>query len=280
MIINGRAFASEILVAAREQVAALHLSTSPVVRAVVMRPTGATESYLRVKAARAEDAGMRMEVVRVPENATTEEVLAAVLAPGADAVIVQLPLPDTINANLVLDEIPLGQDADILSKIAYENFVYRLPGALLPPVVGAIKEVLDRNAVELAGKRVVIIGSGKLVGLPAAVWFEEQGADIRVVTRESANMHELIHADIIVSGAGSPHLIKPEMLKKGVVLIDAGTSESNGAIAGDADPACAEVASVFTPVPGGMGPIAVACLFQNAAALIVRSHEVAHLRNT
>ncbi len=75
---------------------------------------------------------------------------------------------------------------------------------------------------------------------------------------------------MVVLGAGEPGLIKPEMLKPGVVLIDAGTSESAGKLAGDADPACAEVASVFTPVPGGVGPIAVAMIFKNLFALAKR----------
>jgi len=79
-------------------------------------------------------------------------------------------------------------------------------------------------------------------------------------------------ADIVVSGAGVPYLIKPEHLKQGVVLIDAGTSESDGAIVGDADPSCAEKCSVFTPVPGGVGPLAVACLFENAVLLAVRAN--------
>lgn len=77
----------------------------------------------------------------------------------------------------------------------------------------------------------------------------------------------LKEADIVVSGAGSPHFIKPHMLKSGVVLIDAGTSEQAGKLAGDCDPACAEVVSVFTPVPGGVGPVAVAMLFKNLATL-------------
>jgi methylenetetrahydrofolate dehydrogenase (NADP+)/methenyltetrahydrofolate cyclohydrolase len=91
------------------------------------------------------------------------------------------------------------------------------------------------------------------------------------MTKESSDFSILKSADIVVSGAGVPHLIKPEMLRQGVVLIDAGTSESDGALAGDADPACAEVASVFTPVPGGVGPIAVACLFRNVLRLLVNS---------
>ena len=279
MIIDGRAISADILAKVKKDVtAATGVGREIVVRAIVMQPTPATESYLRVKAARAADAGMRLDIVRMPDDAITEDVLNAVRGVGladADAVIVQLPLPEAIDTNLVLDEIALEKDADVLSGTAYEHFAYRTEenkDALLPPVVGAIKEVLERSNVSIKGKRAVIIGSGRLVGQPAQVWLEAEGADVTVVTRQSKGLRELAHADIIISGAGSPHLITPDQIKEGVVLIDAGTSESNGAIAGDADPACADKASVFTPVPGGMGPIAVACLFQNVASLV-------HLRN-
>jgi methylenetetrahydrofolate dehydrogenase (NADP+)/methenyltetrahydrofolate cyclohydrolase len=92
------------------------------------------------------------------------------------------------------------------------------------------------------------------------------------VTSKSDDLSALLGAaDIIVSGAGSPHLITPDLLKEGVVLIDAGTSESGGVIAGDADPSCASKCSLFTPVPGGVGPLAVACLFENAVTLVERT---------
>jgi methylenetetrahydrofolate dehydrogenase (NADP+)/methenyltetrahydrofolate cyclohydrolase len=284
MIIDGRAIASDILARVRNELtsASNHRGETSmiadgselVVRAVVVQPTGATESYLRVKSARAEDAGMRMEIVQLPDTATTEEVRAAVLAPGADSVIVQLPLPASIDTRVVLDAIPLDKDADVLSQKSYEHFESGALDALLPPVVGAIKEVLARTNTTLVGKRVVVVGRGRLVGQPASVWLAAQGADVHVITRESENLSELASADIIVSGAGVPHLITPDLVKEGVVLIDAGTSESNGAIAGDAHPDCASVASVFTPVPGGMGPIAVACLFQNVSTLVLRMHQL------
>ena len=120
-IIDGRAIAADILRATRERVA--ELGRAPLVRAIVMSPNSATESYLRIKSARAEDAGMVLDVVRVAEDATTEEVMNAVKASGVDAVIVQLPLPDSVTTNLILDEIPLSQDADVLSQAAYESFV-------------------------------------------------------------------------------------------------------------------------------------------------------------
>jgi methylenetetrahydrofolate dehydrogenase (NADP+)/methenyltetrahydrofolate cyclohydrolase len=184
-----------------------------------------------------------------------------------DAVIVQLPLPEGVNQEELLNSIPVEKDADVLSRAARERFEKGEEGALLPPVVGAIREILQSGNVAIAGKRAVVIGAGFLVGGPVAKWLRQQGADVEVLTIESSNealVAALAEADIIVSGTGSPGLIMPDMIKQGLALIDAGTSESNGKIVGDADPACADKCSLFTPVPGGVGPIAVACLFENA----------------
>lgn len=268
MKIDGRQIANDILSAAKAEVASLH--RVPVVRAVTVSPNAATESYLRVKSARAADAGMKLDVVAV-ENATTDSVIDAVLAPGADAVIVQLPLPAHIDQDLVLESIPYALDADVLSSVSFKQFMDGAPGALIPPVAGAVAAILSHGGVNPRGKRAVVIGYGRLVGQPVQKWLEANGATVDIHTRESGDLNApLKDADIVVSGAGSPGLVKPEMLKPGVALIDAGTSESNGALVGDADPACEAVAAVFTPVPGGVGPIAVACLFRNVATLLTR----------
>ncbi|KND49946.1 MAG: methylenetetrahydrofolate dehydrogenase (NADP+) / methenyltetrahydrofolate cyclohydrolase [Parcubacteria bacterium C7867-008] len=271
MIIDGRSIASDILAEARE--IASHLPHVPVVRAVVVCPSAATESYLKVKSARAEDAGMQMQVVQIANDASTEDVIQAVKEPGADAVIVQLPLPDGLDQDAILASIPETQDADVLSANAYISFEQGIDGALIPPVAGAVAEICARTDVSVSGKKALVIGNGRLVGKPVWQWLVHQGADALIVTRATqATLPMLMpNMDIIVSGAGSPGLVQPEHLKEGVILIDAGTSESNGAIVGDADPACAKVASVFTPVPGGVGPIAVACLFRNAAVLATRA---------
>jgi len=267
MIIDGRAIAAQMLAATRTRVAALGLT--PVVRAITVAPNAATESYLSIKTVRAADAGMTLEVVRLPDGATEEEVIRAVSAPGADAVIVQLPLPPALDTGSILDSIPQEKDADVLSHTARAALESGKNGALLPPVVAAMKELFARTNVDAKGKKAVVVGKGWLVGEPAALWLMHRGASVSVLTRESGSLPEVLRgADIVVSGAGVAHLIKPEMLKPGVVLFDAGTSESDGTLAGDADPACAEVASVFTPVPGGVGPIAVACLFSNVAKLL------------
>ncbi len=191
--------------------------------------------------------------------------------PVTDAILVQLPLPSNIDMKAVCDSIPIEKDADVLSTAAREKFEKGDADALLPPVAGAIREIFAFGKVEVTGKKAVVIGDGWLVGKPAATWLAQQGAEVEVVNSKTVDLAAALRAaDIIVSGAGDAHIIKPEMLKDGVVLIDAGTSESSGVLAGDADPACAAKCPVFTPVPGGVGPIAVACLFDNAVTLAER----------
>ncbi len=257
MIIDGRQIAAEIL--ARTKKRAEKLTRRPKVVAYVPSDTPATRSYLRIKQRYATEAGCDFKIVAdIAEFA------------HADACIIQLPLPPGISDD-ILNSIPLEKDADVLSKIARERFERGDADALLPPVAAAVREILLQNNISIREKKVVVIGKGWLVGGPVAIWLKNQGADVVVAIKDSGDLGSILSgADIIVSGAGSPHLITPEMIKDGVVIIDAGTSESNGALQGDADPACAAKCSLFTPVPGGVGPIAVACLFANAVILAER----------
>lgn len=266
MIIDGRALAKEIL--ARAKARADKLARRPKVVALVASETPATKSYLAIKTKRAADAGCILEIQHIKSSLRPFETID--MCKNADALIVQLPLPADMNQKGMLDAIPVEKDADVLSSVArakFEMMDLRNP-SLLPPVVGAVREIFIQNNIDARGKRAVVIGDGWLVGNPCAVWLKQQGAEVSVLTSKSKDLPASLRgADIIVSGAGSPHLIKPEMLKQGVVLIDAGTSESNGTIAGDADPACADKCSIFTPVPGGIGPLSVASLFDNVVIL-------------
>jgi methylenetetrahydrofolate dehydrogenase (NADP+)/methenyltetrahydrofolate cyclohydrolase len=105
------------------------------------------------------------------------------------------------------------------------------------------------------------------VGIPAAAWFEEQGSEVVLVDKQSDVAKAVAEADIVVLGAGEPGLLTPQMVKEGVVVLDAGTSESSGKLVGDADEAVLEKARLFTPVPGGIGPVAVAMIFKNLLKL-------------
>lgn len=204
----------------------------------------ATESFIKIKTRVAERLGV--EVVRgdLPELVKT-----------CDGIIVQLPHP---NAKELIASLPGDRDIDAIG-----------PEPLVrTPVAEAISEVLVRSNTAARGKQAVVVGRGRLVGAPAAELLESLGAHVKVVTQTEGSLEELGDADIVVLGAGEPGLVAPDMIKEGVVLIDAGTSEAGGKLMGDAQPECAHVASVFTPVPGGIGPIAVAMIFRNLQTLV------------
>ena len=237
MLVDGKQIAEDIIAGLGVSLQGKRLGI------VVGTQDSATDSFIKIKSRVAQRLGV--EVVR----GELEELIKI-----CDGVIVQLPIP---NSKALLAALPPQKDVDALG----------LAPLARAPVAGAIAEVLSRSAVVTRGKKAVVVGAGRLVGSPAAKLLRELGADVEVVTSGEGSLTSLKSADIVVLGAGEPGLIKPEMLKQGVVLIDAGTSEQGGKLAGDADPRCAEVCSVFTPVPGGIGPIAVAMIFKNLFAL-------------
>jgi methylenetetrahydrofolate dehydrogenase (NADP+) / methenyltetrahydrofolate cyclohydrolase len=242
MLVDGKQIAEDILQSLERE-----RSEFDTLRLGVLMSEGdkATDSFVKIKERIA--GRLRVELVRcAPEE--MEKALQC------DGVIVQLPIP---NSDALIAALPPEKDVDALGAGA----------TVRPPVAGAIAEILARTGTEVRGKKAVVVGAGRLVGAPAAALLREMGADVSIITETHGSLEELQDADVVVLGVGEPGLIKPAMLKPGVVLLDAGTSESAGKLAGDADPACATVASVFTPVPGGIGPIAVAMLFKNLFAL-------------
>ena len=262
MVIDGKAIAESIYEELAPQYAALKKARLGI---VVVGSNPVIESFVRIKGRSA--ARLNIEMVRkdLPESADETEIISVVLALNAntDAVIVQLPLPTVINTNNVLAAVPKEKDVDALNPTIPEE--KRLVHA---PVALAAVEILERSNVRIKDARAVVVGEGRLVGAPSAWLLKELGADVSVFSLEKGSTEDLKDADIIVSGAGNPGFIKPEHIKKGVALIDGGTSELKKKIAGDADPACAEKAAVFTPVPGGVGPVAVAMIFRNLLELL------------
>ncbi|MES2203501.1 MAG: bifunctional 5,10-methylenetetrahydrofolate dehydrogenase/5,10-methenyltetrahydrofolate cyclohydrolase [Patescibacteria group bacterium] len=244
MIIDGKKIADGVLAEIGESLRGTTLGV------VMVGGDTATESFVKIKTRVAERLGVEIKRFDPTEFAH---------AIKCDGVIIQMPIP---NADELIAALPPAKDVDGLTS----HSIVR------PPVAEAISEILSRSNVFAQEKKAAVVGAGKLVGLPAAALLRELGADVVVVTQTRGSLEELKDADIVVCGAGEPGLIKPAMLKLGVVLIDAGTSEAGGKLAGDADPACAEVAGVFTPVPGGVGPIAVAMIFKNLQALVARAN--------
>jgi methylenetetrahydrofolate dehydrogenase (NADP+) / methenyltetrahydrofolate cyclohydrolase len=259
MIVDGKEIANHIYDEIRTEFKIA--SRTPTLGIIVCAPNFETEKYLNLKQKKAQDVGIKIALVRLEATVTTADVLHALvsLTKKCDGVVVQLPMPAHIDTDAVLSALPPSHDVDALNPNTAE---------VLSPVVGAIAEILKVHTVPIFERHVTVIGSGKLVGIPASKWFMEHGAAVSIVTKDTVDIsYYTKHADIIVSGAGVPNLITPEMVKDGAVILDAGTSEDGGVLKGDVHPDCATKASLFTPVPGGIGPITIAVLLQNVVKL-------------
>jgi len=218
--------------------------------------------------------GIDVRIYNIEDDITTsklrEKVSEIVHIKENTGVIIQLPLPKEINTQYILDAIIPEKDPDILSSKSVGLFSSGR-SKVLPPVVGAIDHIFMAYGIQLKAKKVVVLGVGRLEGKSAAIWLINQGATVTAIDENTDDPTlYTVNADIIISGAGMPHLIGADMVKDGVIAIDCGTSEANGKLAGDMDPAVVEKASLFTTVPGGVGPLTVAMLFKNLVELAKR----------
>jgi methylenetetrahydrofolate dehydrogenase (NADP+) / methenyltetrahydrofolate cyclohydrolase len=269
MIVDGRQIAEELADSMRAFTAMEGGDFPLTLTALAVEPDVPTQQFLRIKARVAKLVGAKMDTVLLPVTTSTEEVLAVMkeVLTQSDGIVLQLPFPPHIDVPLLLGSLPIALDPDCLGSEARDALA-KGTHTILPPVVSALALIVRRYQIPLEGRHAVIVGQGRLVGAPAGEWLLRAGARVTRFTRESGvDPHIMRTADMVILGAGVPGLVTPGMLKAGVVLFDAGTSEEGGRVVGDADPACAEKASIFTPVPGGIGPIAVAELFGNMLRL-------------
>lgn len=265
MIVDGKAIAEKLygeLAEERKEFGEVVLGH------LVTEMSTVTASYARIKELGAERLGIKMVRTELPEGSDTAAALAAIkhLVEIADGVIPQLPIVPQIDAETVINAIPKEKDVDVLSLEAVAAFE-KGGWIAVPPVPAALAYILKESGIEVRGKRIISLGRGRLVGKPAATLFKQLGASVELLGRDSDIASYTRDADVIILGAGVPGILKPDMVKDGVAIIDAGTSEQGGKVVGDADPSVADKAGVFTPVPGGVGPVAIAMIYKNLFAL-------------
>lgn len=260
MIVDGKAIAAKLNEETKKLVA--ELGRSPILSVFSCDPNFATNKYLTIKQRQADALGITMKMQEFDSATATDDVVTAMRSAKdrSDALLVQLPFPTHIDTALLLNQIPPSHDADALNPTEKP--------LVLSPVVGALEAILNFHEVRVAGKTVTVVGNGRLVGKPTAEWLKMVGGIVTVVDRDDNDLGKAVkEAEIVVLGAGEPGLITPDMITTKTILLDAGTSEAGGKLQGDADAACAEVAKLFTPVPGGIGPVTVAILFKNVLTL-------------
>jgi methylenetetrahydrofolate dehydrogenase (NADP+)/methenyltetrahydrofolate cyclohydrolase len=262
MIVDGKAIAGRIYAELSQAVA--QLPRVPTMAAITCAPNFETRKYLELKKRKAAEVGIALRVVELDESVSTEEAVQCVASVSAhvDGVVVQLPFPAHINREALLAAIPVEKDPDGFSFGSSSV-------ACIPPVTGAILAIAETHDVSFLNKEIVILGQGRLVGAPFERYVRMIGASVTVCTKDDTDPSAALKtADIVVTGIGEPHFVTSDMVKEGVVIFDAGTSDDGGLVVGDVHPDVAHQAAVFTPVPGGIGPITIAVLLRNLVSLV------------
>jgi methylenetetrahydrofolate dehydrogenase (NADP+) / methenyltetrahydrofolate cyclohydrolase len=229
-----------------------------------------SQVYVRMKHRKAQEAGMLSKQVELPATASQAQVEDAVAALAADAgvhgILCQLPLPDGLDPEPVIGLIPFEKDVDGLTERSMGRLVRGQPGHVGCTPLGVMR-LIARYGVATAGKRAVVIGRSTLVGLPQVLLLGRKGIDCTVTLAHSrtADMIDVCRqADIIVAAAGSARMVTAAHVKPGAAVIDVGVSRSEAGIVGDVDfEAVQAVAGAITPMPGGTGPMTIACLLEN-----------------
>ncbi len=271
MIVDGKQIAHELAGTIKKRVVGIDRELS--LGILIAKETPPIKQFVGYKQQFGREVKVAVDVITLsPLEQENEILLQKILHESRkhDGVILQLPIPNEFTIEPILNLYPMSADVDVLGNTAFQQFKEgNLP--FLPPVVGACSEILSRHNISIPNKKVLILGEGRLVGGPSAVWIARMGGNVTVATKETEDISKLTkEAEIIISGTGVPGLITPDMISEGVVLLDAGSGEMAGEVRGDADKECAEKASVFTPTPGGIGPVTVAKVFENLLAL----HEI------
>ncbi|MDE2030828.1 MAG: bifunctional 5,10-methylenetetrahydrofolate dehydrogenase/5,10-methenyltetrahydrofolate cyclohydrolase [Patescibacteria group bacterium] len=267
IIIDGKKIKDEILAEVKERV--LKLPFTPVFCDILVGDNPVSASYVRIKSRLAEQVGIKFRTVNFTDKITTDELIAEIenlnRVPHMRGIIIQLPLPDHINKNQVLDAIRPELDVDCLGSKASEDFYNNVPNSLCYPTGLACLELLNSLHIDLSDKNIVVSGQGTLVGKPVTHLLRSRGLTVATIDSQTENKNEILkNADVIISAIGKGKYLTGEMIKKDVIIIDAGTSESTSGIVGDVDlESVKDIASYVSPVPGGVGPVTVAMLLNN-----------------
>ena len=230
-------------------------------------------AYVEGKHRDCAEVGINSIKVNLPSSASENEIINAIndlnRNPKCTGFIVQLPLPKSVDVQKVLAQIDPKKDADGLHPINLGNLVLA-KNSIIPCTPKAILSLLREYKVNLLGARVLIIGRGTTVGRPLSILLSQKSVDATVTLAHTAtkNLSDLIlDSDIIIAAVGNAHFLKPEMVKPGTVVIDVGITRTINGLVGDVDPKVADKASVFSPMPGGVGPMTRAMLLSNLVEL-------------
>ncbi|NQW33095.1 MAG: bifunctional 5,10-methylenetetrahydrofolate dehydrogenase/5,10-methenyltetrahydrofolate cyclohydrolase [Acidimicrobiaceae bacterium] len=269
ILLDGIALRDETVVKLRD---AINSAGNPAIclATVLVGDDAPSHIYVNSKHKKAQEAGMVSKGVNLPANSTqaqVEDVVAALVADKqVHGILVQLPLPKHIDTEAVLSLLPVEKDVDGLTEKSLGRLVRGLPGHVPCTPLGVVR-LLERHSIQTVGKRVTVIGRSALVGLPQMLLLVRRGADatVTVAHRSTTDMIEVCReSDIIIAAAGAAKMVTAAHVKPGATVIDVGVTRINNKIVGDVDfEAVQAIAGAITPMPGGTGPMTIACLLEN-----------------
>lgn len=271
-IIDGKKIAETIKETARERIFLLRAEgLKPCLSVILVGDDAASKVYVRQKENACKEVGLTSRIVRLPQTCTQTQLEHVVKSQVEDmdvvGVLVQMPLPKHLNAEMALSHIPSYKDVDGFSHVNTGRLWKGEPARNIACTPLGIMQAFDAMGIDLCRKHVVIVGRSNTVGKPLAALCLQRHATVTVCHSQTPDLEAMTkQADILICAAGKAKLITANMVKDGAVVIDVGINRVDGKLCGDVDfDAVKEVASYITPVPGGVGPLTVAQLMMNTS---------------
>ncbi len=273
-VIDGKAIAATLRGEVAARVAAAGFT--PGLAVVLVGSNPASSVYVRTKDRAAREAGIEARTIRLPADTAPADLLATIQAlnddDAIDGILVQLPLPHGIDPQAVIAAIDPAKDVDGFHPTNVGHLADGRPG-LVPCTPFGVMKLLHSAGVEIAGARAVVLGRSAIVGRPMARLLLAADATVTIAHSRTRDLpSECRRADILIAAVGKPEMVQADWVRPGATVIDVGINRlPDGRLVGDvAFDACAKVAGAITPVPGGVGPMTVACLLENTLTAALR----------
>lgn len=267
-LIDGRLVSKKICENLSDEI--LFLSKKPCLAVIIVGEDPASRIYVNLKRKKAQELGIKSIVEQMPTATSQQELLTKIEQLNNDnevnAILVQLPLPSHIDTKAVLEKINPLKDVDCFHPYNMGRIATGTKPYVYPCTPKGIIRLLEYYNIQPQGKHAVVIGRSNIVGRPVAQMLLNENATVTICHSKTANLAEITKtADILISAVGQKNLVKPDMVKEGVVVIDVGMNRTDeGKLCGDVDFYGVESkASFITPVPGGVGPMTICSLMQN-----------------
>ncbi|HCN15425.1 MAG TPA: bifunctional methylenetetrahydrofolate dehydrogenase/methenyltetrahydrofolate cyclohydrolase FolD [Moraxellaceae bacterium] len=273
-VLDGKAYAKQMEAELAERVAKLKQDSgrTPILATILVGDDPASATYVKMKGNACQRVGMDSLKVAMPQATTTEQLLAKIAElnnnPDVHGILLQHPVPSQIDERACFDAIALAKDVDGVTCLGFGNMAMGEPayGSCTPQ---GIMYLLEKNGIELAGKHAVVVGRSAILGKPMAMMLLNANCTVTICHSRTQNLAELVkQADIVVGAVGKPELIKKDWIKSGAVVVDAGfhpRTHADGTSGGVGDielTGIEDIASSYTPVPGGVGPMTINTLIR------------------